>query len=84
MFLKIKGNLVRELNEPIYITTEYITLGQFIKLINVLDSGGHVKSYIQEIGVHVNGELEKRRGKKLYPEDVVELKDIGSYIVKSN
>jgi len=72
-----------KLYEPIHIQTEYITLGQFIKLANVLDSGGHVKSYIQEMGVYVNGELEKRRGKKLYPADVVELKDVGTYIVKS-
>lgn len=54
-----------------------------MKLANVLESGGHVKSYIQEIGVHVNGELEKRRGRKLYPGDVIEMKDIGTFNVKS-
>lgn len=74
---------MRKLDETIHITTEYITLGQFVKLANVLESGGHVKSYIQEIGVHVNGELEKRRGRKLYPGDVIEMKDIGTFNVKS-
>jgi len=74
---------VRKLDETIHIKTEYITLGQFVKLANVLESGGHVKSYIQEIGVHVNGELEKRRGRKLYPGDVIEMKDIGTFNVKS-
>ncbi|HLR02354.1 MAG TPA: S4 domain-containing protein YaaA [Virgibacillus sp.] len=71
------------MDETIHITTEYITLGQFVKLANVLESGGHVKSYIQEIGVHVNGELEKRRGRKLYPGDVIEMKDIGTFNVRS-
>lgn len=75
---------MKKLQEPIQITTEYITLGQFIKLTNVLESGGIVKSYIQETGVLVNGEQENRRGRKLYPEDVVELKDIGSFIVKTD
>lgn len=74
---------MRKLDETIHITTEYITLGQFVKLANLLESGGHVKSYIQEIGVHVNGELEKRRGRKLYPGDVIEMKDIGTFNVKS-
>lgn len=74
---------MRKLDETIHITTEYITLGQFVKLANVLESGGHVKSYIQEIGVHVNGELEKRRGRKLYPGDVIEMKDIGTFNVRS-
>ena len=74
---------MRKLKEPIHITTQYITLGQFTKLANVLESGGHVKTYIQEKGVRVNGELEKRRGRKLYPGDIVEFKGIGPFIVKS-
>lgn len=74
---------MRKLKEPIQITTQSITLGQFIKLTNVLESGGHVKTYIQETGAFVNGELEKRRGRKLYPDDTVELKDIASFIVTS-
>ncbi|ASK61761.1 RNA-binding protein [Virgibacillus phasianinus] len=69
------------MHETIEITTEYITLGQFIKLANVLESGGMVKSYLQDQGVIVNGELEKRRGRKLYPNDVVEIEHAGSFIV---
>lgn len=68
--------------EEIEINTKYITLGQFIKLINVFDSGGMIKSYIQDQGVSVNGELDKRRGRKLYPNDTIVIEEIGTYIVK--
>jgi len=69
------------MHEEIKINTEYITLGQFVKLLNILESGGMVKSYLAEVGVLVNNELEHRRGRKLYPNDVVEVEDVGSYIV---
>lgn len=73
---------VTQPDENIEINTEYITLGQFIKLINIFDSGGMIKSYIQDQGVVVNGELEKRRGRKLYPNDTISIEEIGTYIVK--
>ncbi|WP_047983437.1 S4 domain-containing protein YaaA [Ornithinibacillus californiensis] len=69
------------MHNPIEINTEYITLGQFIKLINILESGGMVKAFLQEQGAVVNGELEHRRGRKLYPDDVVEIEGAGSFIV---
>lgn len=68
------------MHEKIEISTEFITLGQFIKLANILESGGMIKSFLQEEGVLVNGELEHRRGRKLYPNDVVEVEGSGSYI----
>ncbi|MGP4107797.1 S4 domain-containing protein YaaA [Virgibacillus sp. L01] len=69
------------MHEKIEINTDYITLGQFIKLINILESGGMVKAFLQDQGALVNGELDHRRGRKLYPNDVVEIESIGSYIV---
>lgn len=69
------------MSDKVEINTDYITLGQFIKLINILDSGGMVKAFLQDQGALVNGELEHRRGRKLYPNDVVEIESIGSYIV---
>lgn len=71
------------MQEEIKINTEYITLGQFIKLTNILESGGMVKAFLADVGVLVNGEIEHRRGRKLYPKDVVEIEDVGSYIVVS-
>ncbi len=69
------------MHEEIEITTEYIALGQFIKLANVLESGGMVKACLQEEGVLVNQEREHRRGRKLYPGDIVDVEGIGSYKV---
>ncbi|MEF2291232.1 MULTISPECIES: S4 domain-containing protein YaaA [Virgibacillus] len=67
--------------EKIMIQTEYIQLGQFIKLINILDSGGMVKTYLQDVGVLVNGEREHRRGRKLYAGDKVEIDEVGCFQV---
>ncbi|TRM11061.1 S4 domain-containing protein YaaA [Lentibacillus cibarius] len=67
--------------EKVRINTDYIPLGQFMKRLNVLDSGGMVKAYLQDIGVLVNGEREHRRGRKLYPNDAIEIEDIGLFIV---
>lgn len=72
------------MHEKIEITTEYITLGQFLKLANILESGGIIKAFLQDQGVMVNGELEKRRGRKLYPNDVVEVEQAGSFIVATD
>ena len=69
------------MHEEIKINTQYITLGQFIKLLNILESGGMVKAFLTDEGALVNGQLEHRRGRKLYPNDVVEVEGTGSYIV---
>lgn len=59
--------------EKIAIKDTYITLGQLLKLTNMFDSGGFIKVYLQNEGVLVNNELENRRGRKLYVNDVVQL-----------
>jgi ribosome-associated protein len=61
------------------IETEYITLGQFIKLAGIIDTGGQVKWFLSEHQIKVNGEFENRRGKKLYPEDIIEVENAGSF-----
>ena len=50
---------------------DYITLQQFLKLIGIVSTGGQAKLYLQEADITVNGEKENRRGRKLYPEDIV-------------
>jgi ribosome-associated protein len=50
---------------------EYIKLDQFLKLAEVVQSGGEAKQLIQSGGVLVNGEVEIRRGRKLRQGDVV-------------
>ncbi|KAB8136268.1 S4 domain-containing protein YaaA [Gracilibacillus oryzae] len=72
------------MEERIEINTEYIQLGQFLKLANILESGGMVKVFLQENGVFVNGELENRRGRKLYPGDKVVVEEAGTFIVEAS
>lgn len=57
----------------IHITTEYITLGQFLKLADIIQSGGEAKSYLAQNVVLVNGEIDNRRGRKLRSGDRVEI-----------
>ena len=52
--------------EQIAITTEYITLGQLLKIANVISSGGEAKWFLAENTVLVDEEFESRRGRKLY------------------
>lgn len=53
------------------ISGETIKLGQFIKLANLVDSGGAAKAVIAEGAVTVNGEVDTRRGATLHPGDLV-------------
>lgn len=50
-----------------------IRLDQFLKLANLVDSGGEAKILIQDGEVQVNGEVEVRRGRKLQAGDRVAL-----------
>jgi ribosome-associated protein len=59
------------------ISSEYIKLDSFLKLINIAGSGGEAKILIAEGLVSVNGALESRRGRKLRPGDNVEIEGRG-------
>jgi len=59
----------------ISIDSEYIKLDQFLKLADIASTGGHAKFLILEGLVKVNGEVEIRRGKKLRPQDIVEVEE---------
>lgn len=50
---------------------EFVRLDHFLKLCGVADTGGQAKMIIQCGDVSVNGEVETRRRKKLFPGDVV-------------
>lgn len=67
--------------ETVFIETDYITLGQFIKLAGIIDTGGQAKDYLAEAEILVNGEKENRRGKKLYPKDIVQVDEENAFIV---
>lgn len=59
--------------KEIKINTEYITLGQILKFTAIISSGAMAKMFLAETEVMVNGEKENRRGRKLYPGDIVEV-----------
>ena len=57
--------------ETIYLRDEFIKLGQALKAAGFVESGVEAKEVIQEGLVLVNGEVDTRRGRKLYEGDVV-------------
>ena len=55
----------------IQLKDDFIKLGQALKLAGLVEDGVEAKYVIQHGLVMVNGETEVRRGRKLYPGDVV-------------
>lgn len=56
------------------IETTSIKLGQFLKHINVVGTGGQAREYISENAIEVNGVIVSQRGKKLFPGDTIKIK----------
>jgi len=54
---------------------EMIRLGQLLKLAAVIDTGAEVKTLLSTELVWVNGEPEARRGRQLFPGDVVRVRE---------
>ena len=65
----------------IIIKTEYITLGQFLKLADIIESGGEAKMFLAENEVQIDGVIDQRRGRKLRGGEVIEI--LGQkYVIK--
>ena len=56
----------------IYLRDDFIKLGQALKAANLSESGVDAKFAVQDGLVKVNGEVDERRGRKLYDGDIVE------------
>jgi S4 domain protein YaaA len=69
--------------KKISIYTEYITLGQMLKHINLVSSGGEVKYFLANNNVIINDVKDDRRGRKIYPGDRVTVLN-QNYIVEKN
>jgi S4 domain protein YaaA len=67
--------------KKVTIHTDYITLGQFLKLADCISTGGQAKFFLQETAIFVNGEAENRRGKKLVHDDKVRVEGCGEFQV---
>ncbi|MBR4460973.1 MAG: S4 domain-containing protein YaaA [Erysipelotrichaceae bacterium] len=61
--------------KEIKIDSEFITLGQFLKYVDLVSSGGEARDFLNENEISVNGENENRRGKKLYRNDLICIND---------
>lgn len=57
--------------KEIKIRDEFITLGQFIKVADLISSGGEAKFFLLNNEVKINEELDSRRGRKLHKGDIV-------------
>lgn len=66
----------------ISITTDYITLGQFLKLSDVIESGGEAKAFLAHNKILIDGTPDNRRGRKLRGGEVVEVLGQKFVIVK--
>lgn len=58
-------------NKKVEIKDEYITLSQFLKIVDLVQSGGEAKSFLLSHEILVNTETEDRRGRKLRTGDRV-------------
>ena len=57
--------------QDVPIRGDMIRLGQLLKLSGIAQDGGEAKAMLVAGHVHVNDEVEVRRGRQLHPGDVV-------------
>lgn len=55
----------------IKLTSDHITLGQLLKIADFISSGGEAKFAVKQLHIQVNGEIENRRGRKLFAGDQI-------------
>ena len=60
---------------------EFITLQALLKELGIIHSGGAIKSFLADHLVYFNGELEKRRGKKVRIGDSIDIPDMKINII---
>lgn len=59
----------------IFIKGDYVTLGQILKFLDLVQTGGEEKIFLSENNVTFNGEKEERRGKKIRAGDVITINE---------
>ncbi|MDR0899949.1 MAG: S4 domain-containing protein YaaA [Lactobacillaceae bacterium] len=72
--------------QKVPINTEFITLGQLLKIVDIVDSGGAAKYYLAEHpnDFLVNDENDARRGRKLRIGDVIKVANHGEFVIDGN
>lgn len=69
--------------QEVQIHSEFIKLQQLLKLAGFIGQGSDIKIILAEGLVKVNGEVATERGKKIRPQDVVEVKEFGTILCVS-
>jgi len=59
----------------VHLQEEPITLGQLLKLVGLIPTGGAARAFLQAHPVFVNDSPENRRGRKLYSGDRVRFEE---------
>lgn len=59
--------------KSISFTGEFITLGQFLKKVDLISSGSEAKLFLAHQKIYINGIEENRRGRKLRHLDTVNI-----------
>ena len=67
--------------EKIKLETEFITLGQFLKVADIIQSGGMAKWFLSEHDIFINGEQDQRRGRKLRSGDKIQIAGCGEFVI---
>lgn len=66
----------------IRISSDYITLGQFLKEAGIIETGGQAKWFLADYDVDINGQSDNRRGRKLYPGDHLVVPEVGEFVIE--
>ena len=74
--MSLRSFFVKEIKVQIKPGEDYMTLGVLLKIEGIIQTGGMAKAYLQENTVLVNDEPDNRRGRKLYPGDIVIVENI--------
>lgn len=59
--------------KKVKIKEDYINLGQFLKIVDLVSSGGETKSFLSLNKIFINKKEDNRRGRKLYKGDLIEV-----------
>jgi ribosome-associated protein len=57
--------------KTVEISTPFIQLGQLVKWMGLVQTGGEVKPFLANTPIQVNQQPDQRRGRKLYPGDLI-------------
>lgn len=66
----------------INITTEFITLSQFLKFMNFIDNGGMAKNFMEQNRILINNVLAFEKRKKIFPKDQVNINNKYIFIIE--